>query len=188
MPKTTAPQRRVAAVAGLVLAPLALSACSTSFSAQTNQTYQAGIGAESRGTGIDALALQVVDNGDDTGTLSATFVNKTEQDDQLTDVTTDVAGLSASLEDAVDLPVEQSVEVGADTADVVVTVDPDEVSRLSTVFAGRSIEMQLTFAVAPPITLSVPVVERSPMYDDVAPADPGATPSEASADDGTGEG
>lgn len=160
-------------VAGCVAA--ALTACSdTSFDAQTNAVYDPGIGTNARGGGVDVLNALIVDNGDGTGTLAGTLVLNPGEFDaghELTTVT--LSQLEVTTLD--DKPVTSNLTAGG------VTLEPNEPVKLGedalatvsgdNVAAGDMVTLDLTFdRDAQPVSMDIPVVERTEMYDDVAEA------------------
>ncbi|MFL6153712.1 MAG: hypothetical protein ACJ72B_15140, partial [Ornithinibacter sp.] len=159
----------------------AVSGCSdTSFDAQTNDVYDAGVGVNSRGTGVDVLNALIVDNGDGTGTLSATLVlnpGEFDEDQAPTSVTFDDFSVTtldgqpvdATLSDDVVLQPDESVMLGTDP---VATVAGDNV------VAGDMVTATFSFdTVVEPIEIDIPVVQRTSTYDGVAEA-PTPTPTQ----------
>lgn len=179
VPGSTPPGRwsrrrlRGALVAGCVVA--AVSGCSdTSFDAQTNAVYDPGVGSNARGGGVDVLNALIVDNGDGTGTISAALVLNpgsfglreeltTVTLNQLEVSTLDDKSVSSNLEaGGVTLAPNEPVKLGQDT---VATVSGDNVA------AGDMVTLDLTFDQdAQPVTMDIPVVERTEMYDDIVEA------------------
>lgn len=154
--------RRATAVVAALTATLGLSACGTSFDAQTNQQYQAAIGADLRTGPVLALNTLFVDNGDGTATLSTTFVNKSDEEQTLQGVLVavgDEAPVMVEPASDVVVPVGVSRRVGED-GEIVVELD-----ALS---AGVYADAAFTFEPAGDIEIETPVVARSDIYDDVA--------------------
>lgn len=165
--------RRAAAVAAALTATVGLSACGTGMSAQTNQQYQAGIGANLRTGPMLALNTLFVDNGDGTATLSTAFVNKSESQQELQGVTVTVGDNSpatAEPSSAVFVSPGGSRSIGA-AGEIVVQLD--------SLTAGAYADVVLTFDKTGDIEIEAPVVERNATYDDVATAPGGATTAES---------
>lgn len=172
---STPRQRRLRGllVAGCVAA--AVTGCTdTGFDAQTSAVYDQGVGTNERGGGVDVLNALIVDNGDGTGTLSATLVlnpGSFEDQDALSTVTLTTLEVTTLEDEAV---ATQLIEGG-------VTLEPNEAVRLGddalatvagdNVAAGDMVTLSLTFDQdAEPVEMDVPVVERTEMYDEVAEA------------------
>lgn len=154
--------RRAAAAAAALTATLGLSACGTSFGAQTNQQYQAAVGADVRSGPVLALNTLFVDNGDGTATLSTTFVNKSGDEQVLRGVMVSVgddAPVMVEPSSQVEVPVDGSRHVGKD-GEVVVELDA--------LTGGTYADTVFTFDSAGEVEIDAPVVRRTAMYDDVA--------------------
>ncbi|OUZ07459.1 hypothetical protein BHE97_16725 [Aeromicrobium sp. PE09-221] len=164
-------RRRIAAIALVAASPLVLSACGTSFSAQTNQQYQQSIGANLRD--IDA-PVQIynglfVDNGDGTATFSGALLARAEdqvvESVEVTASGTDVNATPSGTPTLVDLPngIELRAELLAPVgADGEIIVEDDEIVE------GRYALLTLNLASGGQVSLNVPVVARSEMYSSVA--------------------
>lgn len=164
---STVRRRRLAATALATTALLALGGCGTGFSAQTNQVYQAGVGANHRGD-IDVLNTLFVANEDGSATLSAAIVNNTGAKDKLTSVTV------TTLDDK-QLQVSGSKDVDLPAGDLK-TADGFFISKGAT--AGDYVKVTLEFDDTAPVTIEAPVVTRSEEYADVASApEPTPTPT-----------
>jgi hypothetical protein len=155
----------------------ALSGCSdTSFDAQTNDVYDPGAGSNARGGGVDVLNALVVDNGDGTGTLSATLIlnpGEFDNDVELSTVTMDQLEVT-TLDDE---PIEATLADGS------VPLEPNEPVQLGTeplawvsgenFVAGDMVTLSVAFdAQAQPVEMDIPVVSRegTEMYDGIAEA------------------
>ena len=168
---------------GLLAATCAVAAVSgcadTSFSAQTNDVYDAGVGTNSRGDGVDVLNALIVDNGDGTGTLSTTLLlnpGEFDEDDAPPSVTFDDFSVTtldgqpveASLTDGVVLTPDAPVQLGKEP---IATVSGDNV------MAGDMVTATFSFnTVVEPISIDIPVVERTETYAQIAQA-PAPTPT-----------
>jgi hypothetical protein len=146
------------------VALLSLGACG--FDEQTNQQYQAAVGANHRGP-IDVLNTMLVANDDKTATLSASFVNHSTSEQSLSAVTmTTLAGADLpvrSTKSLVPLPKDSAATVGRVT-------DAGSFRVTSGAIAGRYVKVTLSFTGSPAITIEAPIVGRTPVYDSIAGA------------------
>jgi hypothetical protein len=157
-------RRRLAAATLAATATLALGACGTGFSAQTNQVYQAGVGANHHGP-INVLNTMLVVNDDKSATLSAAVVNATGSKQSVSsvvvttmaDTTLPVRGTKRLL------PLPQGVltTLGG-------TSDAGGFRVTEGAIAGSYVKVTLSFTDAGPITIEAPVVTRTAEYDKVA--------------------
>ena len=162
---STVRRRRLAATALATTALLALGACGTGFSAQTNQVYQAGVGANHRGD-IDVMNTLFVANEDGSATLSAAIVNNTKAEDELSSITV------TTLDDK-QLPVGDSEPVKLPAGDLT-SAEGFWITKGAT--AGDYVKVTLTFSTTAPVTIEAPVVTRTEQYADVA-SEPEPTPT-----------
>jgi hypothetical protein len=144
-----------------VTAAFALSACGTSFGAQTNQVYQPGTGANERGD-VDALHTLLVENPDGSATLSTSLLNRVD-DQTLTSVSvTDGDGAELEVRSpriALPLPSGVLVRTGDAASAAFVVAEGAE--------PGSYVEVTLTFSDSGPLTINTPVVARSAQYESV---------------------
>ncbi len=149
---------------------LAVGACGTNFSAQTNQVYQPAAGADAYTDDLKLLNVLAVDNADGTATLSASVTNRTTTDDSITDVTgTDDEGNAVDVElvEPIDVPAHELVKTGEE-AQIIISSDD--------VQAGYYVTLDFTFENSSPTSVDVPVVTRdeegvyADTYDDIAEA------------------
>ena len=177
---STVRRRRIAATALATTALLALGACGTGFSAQTNQVYQAGVGANHRGD-IDVLNTLFVTNDDGSATLSASIVNNTDSADELSSVeVTTLDGKTLEVDSTEKkLPLKRGIaSVVGGAADA----GGFWISKGAT--AGDYVKVTLSFNKTAPITIEAPVVTRTAQYADVASApQPTPTPTETASTD-----
>lgn len=164
-------RRRLAAIALVAASPLVLSACGTSFSAQTNQQYQQSIGANLRD--IDA-PVQIynglfVDNGDGTATFSGALLARSEdrviESVEVTASGTDVNATPSGTPTVVDLPngLELTAEMLAPLGEGgEIIVDNEDVVE------GRYALLTLNLASGEQVSLNLPVVARTEQYSSVA--------------------
>lgn len=164
-------RRRLAAIALVAASPLVLSACGTSFSAQTNQQYQQSIGANLRD--IDA-PVQIynglfVDNGDGTATFSGALLARSEdrviESVEVTASGTDVNATPSGTPTVVDLPngLELTAEMLAPLGEGgEIIVDNEDVGE------GRYALLTLNLASGEQVSLNLPVVARTEQYSSVA--------------------
>ncbi|MRK02792.1 MULTISPECIES: hypothetical protein [Aeromicrobium] len=168
-------RRRPLAVASVaVVTALVLGGCGTSFSAQTNQQYQPGVGANARGD-IDAMNTLLVANPDGSATLSTALQNNLKKDQTLSSVTVttlDDQELEVTAPDE-QLPLKPGylTQVGTSDPAGIFIVDKDAP-------AGLYVKVTLTFSDSSPITVEAPVVDRTSEYADVV-----QSPSEAATSD-----
>ena len=147
---------RLAQVAVLVTAP-ALASCSTSFGATTDQDYIPARGVNDRSGPVDVLNVLVVSETDGSGTVVASLVNNTREDESLNGVT--VGGTEATVaQDARDIPVDGINNLGATGA---VTATSSEIEE------GSFVEVTFSFQNADAITVEAPVVPHEGDYEDV---------------------
>ncbi len=138
-----------------------LTGCGTSFNAETVQIYDAGNGVNERGGGVDVLNALVVDNGDQTGTLSVALLDKLGGGDEVTTI-------RATLD-------EKPIEVNQNLQPLVLCpgrlliLGPDaEVTVSGDGFAaGGVLTLSITFRDAEPVTMDVPVVARNEKDSDI---------------------
>ncbi len=163
-------RRRRVAVGAAAAAAFALTGCATGFGTQTNQQYQAGIGADERDSSVYVLGALFVDNGNDTATLSASLINQRNAPEQLTSVeTTTRSGqpLTSTFAGPADLAMAKPYVPGT-SGDIVLTGNFTD---------GGNVKITFNFDKAAPVTISVPVVRRTAMYDSVATGSPTPTPT-----------
>lgn len=178
---STVRRRRLAATALATTALLTLGGCGTGFGAQTNQVYQAGIGANHRGE-MDVLNTLFVANEDGSATLSASIVNNTDSEDALSSITAttldgkELAVASTKLP-PLPLPAGELTPVGgaSDTRGFWITKGAE---------AGDYVRVTLTFGDSAPVTIEAPVVTRTAEYENVVEAETEPTPT-PTADDET---
>lgn len=157
-------RRRLAATALVAASPFALSACGTSFNAQTNQQYQPGIGTNVRDLDVSVQVYNglFVDNGDGTATFSGAFLARGEDEQIIESVEVSPGegqSVQATLVAPLRLPAEVLVPVG-ENGEIFVE-SPD-------VRAGYYVTMTITLASGEEISLQVPVEPREEMYASVA--------------------
>ena len=163
MTSARSPWLRSAAATLIAATALALAGCSgTGVHAQTNQQYQAGVGANLRTGEVQLYNTLAVDNGDGTATLSAVVVNATDETQKL-DSATATTTSGGNPVDVTTAPAligaRDSLNTGP-AATVVLTG--------GTVKPGDYVTLTLSFDKAGDVTIEAPVVDRTKMYDDVA--------------------
>lgn len=173
---STVRRRRLTAASLAVTAALTLSACGTSFDAQTNQVYQPAVGANERGD-VDALHTLLVGNADGTATLSAGLVNHLEDEQTLASVAV-VNGDGEKLtvrapRTALALPQNVLTQSGGDAATAFTIAEGAE--------PGDYVDITFTFSDSGPLRVKAPVVARSAEYDSVV-GDTTASSSSSSAE------
>lgn len=176
--------RRVAALLTAALA-LALTGCTqTGFKAQTNASYDPGVGTNEAFGEIPVLAVLVVDNGNQTGTLSATLTRRTDTEVALTDVTATTIAEEGEEEEEIQVRFGGEVEIPSNTeAEPLVLTEEDNPTLLTgeAVEAGRFLSVTFAFSNGQSVTLDAPVVHRpeeGELYADVpGESDSSAPPS-----------
>ena len=179
---STVRRRRLAATALATTALLALGGCGTSFNAQTNQVYQAAVGADHRGE-IDVLNTLFVANDDGTATFATSIVNNTDVEQKLATVTvTTLAGKQLEVRSTkMQLPLRPGTLTPVGGA-----ADAGGFAILDGAETGYYVRVTLTFAAtsaadsAAPVTIEVPVVARTAEYEKIAGApteEPTPTPT-----------
>ena len=169
LPISTA--RRVAALAAV--ATIGLAGCAgTGFTAQTNEQYQAGIGANVRTGPIRLYNALAVANGDGTATFSAAILNRSGSPAKLTGASARGSNGSA---------------VSVTTAPAI--IDPGQVfstGKGGTVMladkalkAGSYVNVTLKFSGGDRVSVDAPVVARNATYDGVATNSGGETATPA---------
>jgi hypothetical protein len=170
-PVTSARSPRLHRAAATLIAAIAfaVAGCSgTGDNAQTNQQYQAGVGANLRTGQVQLYNALAVDNGDGTATVSTVVVNTSDETQKLDAATaTPTAG-----GDPVEVQTAPAIIGPGDSfntgpaATVVLTGGG--------VKAGDYVTLTLTFDQAGDVTIQAPVVTRTDTYADVA-SKPGGT-------------
>ena len=162
MTSARSPRLRSAAATLLAATAIALAGCSgTGVGAQTNQQYQAGVGANLRTGQVQLYNALAVDNEDGTATLSAVIVNTSEETQKL-----DAASATTSDGTSVDSQIAPAIVGPGDSFDTgpAATV----VFSGGDMKAGDYVTLTLAFDKAGDVTVDVPVVTRTEMYSDVA--------------------
>ena len=166
---TTDRPRRLAAASILLAASLGLAACGTGFDAATSQQYQPGVGTNQREGDVRLYNALLVQNTDDTFSLSVGVVNTTDADQELTGATfvpLSEEGTLTELEPAVDVAV---------PAGGLYTLGPEgefagfEVDGLGD---GRFVTITLTFDGVGDVVINAPVVDRAARYSEIPAASP----------------
>ncbi|MET1134105.1 MAG: hypothetical protein ABWX60_11850 [Aeromicrobium sp.] len=157
-------RRTLAAIALAVAAPFALSACGTSFGAQTNQQYQAAVGSNLRTGPIGIYNGLFVDNGDGTATFSGALLSSESQ--TIESVTVD--GAAKKLARPITLKPNTLLTLGP-AGEIVV--------RSADIAAGDYVTISFAATPGGDVAIEVPVVPRTEMYANVAkrPTSGGAT-------------
>ncbi|GAA3135124.1 copper chaperone PCu(A)C [Streptosporangium carneum] len=169
----------IAAAAFLAAAPV-LAGCGAGFDAITNQPYTPtealSVSADkAKGIDISQAFFLGPDSGSQLAAGAATplylsLVNTNKDADRLVGVGVDPALGTAKIASPVDLPVQQRVGVGKPTPAIVIEGLKKPLS------GGESISVQLQFAKAGVVPLTVPVITRSREFKDL-PQAPGASPA-----------
>jgi copper(I)-binding protein len=166
---------RTAAATLFAATAVALAGCSgTGFDAQTNQQYQAGVGANLRTGQIQLFNTLAVDNGDGTATLSTVIVNTTDETQKL-------EAVNATISDSgepVDFEAAPAIIGPGDSFNT----GPAATVMLTggVVEAGDYVTLTLAFDRAGEVTIEAPVVTRTEMYSEVAKEPGGSGDGEVS--------
>ena len=163
MTSARSPRLRAAAATLFAATAVALSGCAgTGVDAQTNQQYQAGVGANLRTGQVQLYNTLAVDNGNGTATLSTVVVNTTPETQKLDSA-------SATAMDS-----GEPVDVEAAPA-IIGPGDSFNTGPAATVMltggnveAGDYVTVTLGFDRAGEVTIEAPVVTRTEMYSEVA--------------------
>ena len=171
--------RRTLAATAVVAAVLSAGACGTSFDAQTNQQYQAAVGADDRAADVQVLHALLVVSTNGGATLSATLVNKTDSDQRLTSATL-VDGDGNELElvstDAEDLEIAPGQARTLGQTEDAAQQSPSKIYTTSGIEeVGLYFTLTLSFDGADDVEIAIPSVTRTSVYADVA-LPPGADP------------
>jgi hypothetical protein len=174
-------RRRLTAVSLTAIAGLTLTACGTSFGAQTNQVYQPAVGTNVRGQ-VESHNTLLVANRDGSATLSAGVVSNLKSEQTLTGVSvTDAQGTSLTVrKPKAALPLASGVltTLGGETPESVFVVT-------SGAEPGTYVDVTYTFSDSSELVVDAPVVARADHageYEDVAGGD-GVVPRAVSGTD-----
>lgn len=148
-------RRTIAAIALAVAAPFALSACGTSFGAQTNQQYQAAVGSNLRSGPVSVYNGLFVENPTGSVTFSGALLSKENQ--TIESVTVD--GAAKKLLSPITLEPDTLLTLGAEGEIVIRSAD---------IAAGDYVTINFAASPGGNISIEVPVVTRTPEYADVA--------------------
>jgi hypothetical protein len=145
-----------------MLAALVLTAaCGSNFDAQTNRIYQPAEGIVNRDGDVYALNVLVVADGSEAVVIGA-LLNQVLRTDALVEVTGKAdqgSAFTAEISGSeLELPSRQLVQMGDEAA---VSLPAEDVTL------GSVVDVTLTFRNATPISISVPVVDRSGDYSTV---------------------
>ena len=155
------PRLRSAAATLFAATAFALAGCSgTGVDAQTNQQYQAGVGANLRTGQVQLYNTLAVDNGDGTATVSAVIVNTSDETQKLDAV-------SASTADGTTLE-SQTAPAIIGPGDSFNTGPAGTIVLTGGAEAGDYVTLTLAFNRAGDVSIEAPVVTRTEMYDDVS--------------------
>lgn len=152
-------RRLTATLVLAVTAPFALSACGTGFSAQTNQQYQASVGANLRSGPIGIYNGLFVHNSGMEATFSGALLS--DADVTITKVSVTSDGGTGTF----DLP--KPIEL---KADVLKTLGPagEVVVGMESLKPGNYVTVGFITDDGAEVSLEVPVVTRTAVYRDVA--------------------
>lgn len=139
-----------------MLAALSLSSCGAGFNASTMQTQPAGPGVYSEIGAMDVQNAVIVHNAENAATLIVTFINTSDVEDKLTNIT--VSGptpqaIVYSFEGALEIPANGFVAVGSPgqpTIDLVGFAPAESAYVKVSFFFEKSGELRLSLLTVPP--------------------------------------
>jgi hypothetical protein len=154
--------RRTALAGATVALSVAVAACGASFNAQTSKPYQAAEGTNAQSGGIAVRNLVILASEDGKGELHGAFVNSGQSDDKLVSIvsaTVDPNAQNTSTEQAgsVKFAGLKETELKAGEAATIPPVGGKAVT-VTGGKPGQMLKVTITFAVAGPITTSIPVL------------------------------
>jgi hypothetical protein len=178
MPTRSRVRRCAAALAAGALA-LGLGGCTqTGFEAQTNASYDPGVGSNEAFGDVAVLAALVVDNDGESGTLSATLTRRTDEEVQLTGVTAKPTDPESDGTVEVEFPEPVDIPSNRTSSPLLLTELPEPIVLSGDpVIPGRVVDLAFEFSDGHVVELAAPVVERgedSGLYENV----PGPASSE----------
>ena len=149
------------ALAAAVTASAVLGGCSAGFDATSAQPYAPSDGIIASSGDLRVLnALVVAAEGADDGLVSMTVVNRGQQDDRITGITSPHGSVTLVGDD--ELPAGGAVTFGAeDTTATLSGLEKDP---------GQGIELKVSFARAEPVTLRTVVVPATDDYASLTPS------------------
>jgi len=160
---------------------LVLTGCTqTGFEAQTNASYDPGVGTNEAFGEVAVLGVLVVDNGEESGVLSATLTRRLDTEVQLTGVTaTGLEGepIEVGFGEPIDVPANtEAAPLLLGSIDTPITMTGPEVQ------AGGFVRLTFEFSSGNSVALDAPVVGRPEEgvdpYTDIPTGSPTATPTE----------
>jgi hypothetical protein len=152
-----------------------LSACG---SAQTDEQYQPGVGANVRTGPVQLFNALAVANGDDTATLSVAILNETEKSIRLSSASGHLSNgkkVTATVSPAI-IGAHETVSTGPAGSVIL---------RASDLSAGQYVTLTLNFTGGTRATVEAPIVERTATYDEVATGPGGQTTTPATGEEPT---
>ncbi len=150
-------RRTIATIALAVAAPFALSACGTSFGAQTNQQYQAAVGSNLRSGPIGIYNGLFVENPNGSVTFSGALLSAEKQ----TIESVSVDGAAKKLPTPITLEPNTLLTLGSEGEIVIRSAD---------ISAGDYVTINFAASPAGDVSIDVPVVARTREYASVASA------------------
>ena len=164
MPITLSSQavRRTALAGATVALSVTVAACGASFNAQTSKPYQAAEGTNGQSGDIAVRNLLILASEDGKGELHGAFVNKGQSDDKLVSIASapaDPNTQNTSTEQAGSVTITglKATELKAGES---YTIPPAGGTAVAVTGGkpGQMLKVTITFAVAGPLTTSIPVL------------------------------
>lgn len=160
------PARRRTLAAAACALTLTLGGCtSTGFGAQTNASYDPGVGSNEAFGDVAVMAVLVVSEEEGEGTLSATLTRRTTDPVQLTGVT----AVATDDDEPVEVTFEEPIDIPANTAAAPLVLAGEVSLSGPPVVAGYFVDITFEFSDGNSVTLDAPVVDPggSGIYDGV---------------------
>lgn len=152
---------RLGRIVGIAFALASATALTSCGNAQTDEQYQAGVGANVRTGSVQLFNAVAVTNGDGTATLSASVLNRTGKTIKLTAASGTLSnGTKVTARTTPALIGAGQVKDTGPAGNVVI--------KASKLTAGEYLKLTLTFTEGNKATVDAPVVARSSVYADVA--------------------
>ena len=167
-PRPMPARRRTVAAVACALA-LTSGCTQTGFGAQTNASYDPGVGSNQAFGDVAVMAVLVVSGSEGKGTLSATLTHRIDDPEQLPVQLTAVSAVATDDDEPVEVTFGEPIDIPAnDAANPLVLANEVQLSGPAVV-AGYFVDVTFEFSSGRTVTLSAPVVDPggSGIYDGV---------------------